>query len=62
MVTNLYLIRTGNLDKLIGYSRRDRQQLRRLWKICVALYKKAIVEFQVVNDRADVAFALYGLR
>lgn len=61
IVTNLYLIRRWHLDKLIGYSRRDRQQLTRLWKNCVAFYKKAIAEFQAVNDGADVAFALSGL-
>lgn len=61
MVTNLYLIRRWHLDKLIGYRRRDRQQLRSLWKNCVAFYNKAIAEFQTVSDSADVAFALYGL-
>jgi hypothetical protein len=61
IITNLYLIRRWHLDKLIGYSRKDRRQLRRLWNNCVAFYNKAIAEFQAVNNRADVAFAEYGL-
>jgi hypothetical protein len=61
IITNLYLIRRWHLDKLIGYSRKDRQQLRSLWNNCVAFYRKAIGEFQAINDRADVAFAEYGL-
>ena len=62
IITNLYLIRRWHYrqtDRLAA--KRDRRQLRRLWNNCVAWYNKAIAEFQAVNDRADVAFAEYGL-
>lgn len=61
MVTNLYAVRRWHLEGLIGYSRRDRRQLRRLWNNCVASYKKAIVEFQTAGHAVDAAFAQYGL-
>ncbi len=61
IITNLYFVRRWHLDKLIGYCRSDREQLRKLWDSCVASYKQAIAEFRAINSIADEAFARYGL-
>ena len=60
-IMNSYWVRRWHLDNMIGYSGKARREIIALKDKCVALYRKAIKEFEAGPYKGDQAFALYRL-
>jgi hypothetical protein len=58
---NIYFVRRWNLDKLIGYDTKARRKLRDSFRNAVALYRKAVEEFNASQNKSDAAHAAYAL-
>ena len=60
-IMNIYYIRRWNLDKLIGYTRRDRGKLQNSFRDAIDLYRRALGEFRADKNNSDAANAAYTI-
>jgi hypothetical protein len=60
-IMNIYFVRRWNLDKWIGYDREARRKLQDSFSRAVALYKRAMEEFNAGNYKSEAAHAAYAL-